>query len=364
MKVGLTEKHGMALEQSQFPPQGVVYRFVEYERKGSKLFRSPIKGYFSRYNDQDVDLIESILSPIFTKRPWVYSLACYQEALAFNFLGISLPRKIRALIMRQIFLANNFKKLIFWSKAGFNTLESYGGETDTRIKDKSTVVYPGVRKVDKGLVRYKDKDLTLLFSGDFFRKGGVNVIDVFETVQNEWPDLTLYLCCDEAIDFNTEDIALRTRYLSKIKNNQNIVFGRVDRATMLNKILPLTDIFLLPTYNEAFGYSVLEAMAFGIPVITTNIMAMPEMIAQGASGYMINLDDYDCDQLFSGYSVSQIPHEFNAHITKNLSHYLSELLESLDLRKELGLNGREIAIEKFSFSNRALQMQTIYHGIN
>ena len=36
-------------------------------------------------------------------------------------------------------------------------------------------------------------------------------------------------------------------------------------------------IGLLPTYNDSYGYSVIEFFSYGCPVITTNILALPEI---------------------------------------------------------------------------------------
>src|SRR5690606_14442564 len=114
--------------------------------------------------------------------------------------------------------------------------------------------------------------------GDFFRKVGAHVVDAFERIQDDFPEATLRVCCNERLDFNTPDRALREKYLRKIHNNKRIIFGRVPREVMLNQVLPNTDIYLLPTYDEAFGFAILEAMAYGIPVIASNVFAIPEII--------------------------------------------------------------------------------------
>ncbi|MFT4803964.1 MAG: glycosyltransferase involved in cell wall biosynthesis [Psychroserpens sp.] len=44
---------------------------------------------------------------------------------------------------------------------------------------------------------------------------------------------------------------------------------------MLEQVLPETDVFVSPTYEEAFGFALLEASAYGIPVISTNHYAIP-----------------------------------------------------------------------------------------
>lgn len=360
IRVGLTEKHGMAAEQAQFPPEGVEYSFPAVMRAGSRIFTSPIKGYLSKFDLSGCDIVESVISPVITEKPWVYSLACYQEALAFDYFGVRTPRFLRNLFMQNLLCRENCKKLVFWSEAGKQTLKTYAGISNQTIWEKSVAVYPGIRSVDPALIRFNDDKVNILFSGDFFRKGGANVIDAFEEAQKRFPHISLRVCCDEKIDFNTSNEEMRQHYLDKIRSNPDITFGRVSRERMINEILPDTDIYLLPTYAETFGFAVLEAMAFGIPVISTNHMAIPEMIVDGESGFMIDTLKYDMEQMFRGYVINHIPDDFKNFVTHELAKRLCELVESADLRRFMGKAGIEITRTKFSFAARNEKMKTIY----
>jgi len=264
--------------------------------------------------------------------------------------------------MKQLFLQPNFRRLLFWSNAGKETLKTYANITDQRIWEKSEVVYPAIRSVSTDLLNFNDVKVNLLFSGDFFRKGGVNVVDAFEKASMKYPSITLRVCSDENIDFNTSMSTLRSTYLKKVKSNEKITFGRISRSEMINNVLPNTDIYLLPTYNETFGFALLEAMAFGIPVIATNHMAIPEIIEEGVNGYMIDTSSYDCEELFKGYIVNDIPSDFGNHVTNNLYNHLCTLIESAELRKKMGLAGIEIVRSKFSIEERNKKMLKIYEG--
>ncbi|GGD93378.1 N-acetyl-alpha-D-glucosaminyl L-malate synthase BshA [Planktosalinus lacus] len=59
------------------------------------------------------------------------------------------------------------------------------------------------------------------------------------------------------------------------------------------KILCFTDLFLLPSEKESFGLAALEAMACGVPVISTNTGGLPEVNQQGVSGYLSKVGDVD-----------------------------------------------------------------------
>ena len=360
IRVGFTEKHGMSAELSQHPPPGVQYSFLQPLRP-SAFLQSPIKGYMGHYETGEEDLIEAVLSPVRTRSSWVYSCENFVAAAAFNLLGCPVPRSLRVAYIKHLLMKDNCKKVMFWSLAGQRTLQSYGGIDDERLLNKVTVVYPAIRTVPDNLIRLGHHDVSLLFSGDFFRKGGVNVVDAFERAQTLFPSLTLTVCCDETIDFNTPNAALRSEYLDKLKRNRRIIMrGRVTRHEFVENILPTTDIYLLPAYVEAFGFAILEAMAFGVPVISTNYFAIPEMIEHGISGFLIDTSGFDCDRMFRGYVVDDIPAGFRSHVTETLFGYLRQLIESAELRQTFGMAGLALVRKKFSFETRNRMMLDIY----
>jgi N-acetyl-alpha-D-glucosaminyl L-malate synthase BshA len=62
-----------------------------------------------------------------------------------------------------------------------------------------------------------------------------------------------------------------------------IFFGN---SNEIDKILSFTDLFLLPSETESFGLAALEAMAWGVPVISSNTGGLPEVNFDGISGYL------------------------------------------------------------------------------
>jgi N-acetyl-alpha-D-glucosaminyl L-malate synthase BshA len=58
-------------------------------------------------------------------------------------------------------------------------------------------------------------------------------------------------------------------------------------------VLEIADVFLLPSETESFGLAALEAMAVGVPVISSNTGGIPEVNIHGYSGYLSDVGDVD-----------------------------------------------------------------------
>ena len=58
-----------------------------------------------------------------------------------------------------------------------------------------------------------------------------------------------------------------------------------------DKLLRNTDIFVLPSYGEGMPMTILEAMSYAIPVISTNVGGVPEIVVDGETGYLIEAGD-------------------------------------------------------------------------
>jgi N-acetyl-alpha-D-glucosaminyl L-malate synthase BshA len=76
-------------------------------------------------------------------------------------------------------------------------------------------------------------------------------------------------------------------------------YGMCDRVIFLGniknpaEILSAADLFILPSEAESFGLAALEAMALGVPVISTNTGGLPEVNRHGVTGMMSNVGDID-----------------------------------------------------------------------
>jgi N-acetyl-alpha-D-glucosaminyl L-malate synthase BshA len=65
----------------------------------------------------------------------------------------------------------------------------------------------------------------------------------------------------------------------------------VGKQEQMEEILAIADLFLLTSEYESFGLAALEAMAAGVPVISTNAGGLPEIAIQGETGYLNDVGD-------------------------------------------------------------------------
>lgn len=111
-----------------------------------------------------------------------------------------------------------------------------------------------------------------------------DVIEAFYRVQKEIP-AKLMMVGDGPERSDAEDLAKSLGIKDKV-----IFFGN---SNEVDSILKYSDLFFLPSETESFGLAALEAMACGVPVISTNTGGLPEVNVQGITGFMSDIGDVD-----------------------------------------------------------------------
>ena len=110
----------------------------------------------------------------------------------------------------------------------------------------------------------------------------LDVIRVFDIVQQNI-DSELVLIGDGP------DFEKARNYVDSRKLKSKVSF--IGKSNNVDSILQKTDLFLLPSETESFGLVALEAMCFGIPVITTCSGGLTELVKDGKNGYACNVGD-------------------------------------------------------------------------
>jgi N-acetyl-alpha-D-glucosaminyl L-malate synthase BshA len=111
-----------------------------------------------------------------------------------------------------------------------------------------------------------------------------DIIKIFHKIQKEIP-AKLMMVGDGPEKEKAEKMCRKLGISDKV-----IFFGN---SNEIDRILCLTDLFLLPSETESFGLAALEAMACGVPVISSNSGGLPEVNLDGVSGYLSDVGEID-----------------------------------------------------------------------
>ena len=111
-----------------------------------------------------------------------------------------------------------------------------------------------------------------------------DVIKIFYKIQQQLP-AKLMMVGDGPEKEKAEILCQELGILDKV-----IFFGN---SNEIDKILSYSDLFLLPSETESFGLAALEAMAWSVPVISSNSGGLPEVNFDGISGYLSDVGDTD-----------------------------------------------------------------------
>ena len=111
-----------------------------------------------------------------------------------------------------------------------------------------------------------------------------DVIIIFNKIQQKIP-AKLMMVGDGPEREKAEKLCDKLNISDKV-----IFFGN---SNEIDKILSYSDLFLLPSETESFGLAALEAMAWSVPVISSNSGGLPEVNIEGVSGYLSDVGDTD-----------------------------------------------------------------------
>ena len=154
-----------------------------------------------------------------------------------------------------------------------------------------------------------------------------DVVKIFYNIQKEVPS-KLMMVGDGPEKQNAEYLCQTLGILDKV-----IFFGN---SSEIDKILCYSDLFLLPSETESFGLAALEAMACGVPVISSNSGGLPEVNINGFSGYLSNVGDVD-------------------HMSKNAISILNDEVKLSQFKK----NAKEVAL-RFEIHKILPQYEALY----
>ena len=136
----------------------------------------------------------------------------------------------------------------------------------------------------RGMMANEDEKIITHISNLRPVKRSQDVISIFYNIQKEMPAKLMLIGEGperEQIEYRCQELGI----LDKV-----IFFGK---SNEIDKILCFSDLFLLPSQTESFGLAALEAMASGVPVISSNTGGIPEVNIHGVSGFLSDVGDID-----------------------------------------------------------------------
>lgn len=179
--------------------------------------------------------------------------------------------------------------------------------------DKITVVQCAYDIPHHEPVKYDYDEKRILFVGTCYGRKGIEYLLKAASKLKEYKfhiDIVGNLNDDEKYVESLYEIVCERQLSEKVT-----FYGRLQDGE-LREIYKKASIYVLPSLWEGFGIVLLEAMSFGLPIIATNIGAIPELITDNVNGLLVPPKDED-----------------------SLARSIELLLNSDSLREKLGRNG-------------------------
>lgn len=164
------------------------------------------------------------------------------------------------------------------------------------------------------------------------KKGHHVLLDAVPGILKEAPQAVFVFAGDGP---QRENIESQIKILG-IEKNVLLLGLRADVPEVLKGI----DIFALPTLQEALGTSILEASAMRKPVVASAVGGVPEVIADGSTGFLVQPED-----------------------SRAIETAIIRLIRDEKLRREMGQNGRELVERDYSTDKMTEKVLLLYKSL-
>jgi len=312
--------------EASLADMGVTYRSVPLDRTGI----NPVRDLFSIM--KLVSIFRTIRPEVFlgyTIKPVIYGSIAAQIAgvpatytmitgLGYSFSGAGFRSRVVGMIAGFLYgVALGFNKNVFFQNP--DDMALFGDKGILREEGKAVLINGSGVDVDEFEPADFPPEISFLLIARLIRDKGIyEYVEAARMIREKYPQVTFRLA--GWLDGNPHAIAendLRTW----------IEAGDVDYLGRLSDVRPaLADcsVYILPSYREGIPRTVLEAMAMGRPVITTDAPGCRETVSNGRNGILVRVRD-----------------------VMDLAEAMESFIGNPDLIEKMGIASREIAEEKY-----------------
>ena len=264
--------------------------YVESYKDGSK-FDKLLKGicsyfHFAKillFNKPDIVHIHSSFGPSFyRKMPFIYMASVCRIPIVNHIHGADFDEfYVNASESKKKKVKKIYEKcsvLIALSEEWKECLSQIVSPSKISIVENYSILHEGALK--QRLER-KCNNIVLFLGELGKRKGCYDIPEVIAQVKKSIPDVRFVLAgAGEEVD----EKAIK-KLIDEENVSDNVEFPGWVRGDMKDKLLREADVFFLPSYNEGMPMSVLDAMGYGMPVVSTNVGGIPKIVHNGENGY-------------------------------------------------------------------------------
>lgn len=236
-------------------------------------------------------------------------------------------------------------------------------EIQQKVMKKIDVVHPPQKLlVDVNSDQLIDTEkIELLFVGrDFIRKGGLDTVIALQRLRKKYKKFHLTIVSKlDTGTYGLDDIDLY--HFEKIKDFLfNTEWITIHPELANDKVLELmknSDVGLLPTRADTYGYSILEMQAAGTPVITTDVRAIPE-INTNETGWIIEVPKNNIGE--AKYQTKKDMKQLRETIQNKLIIILEDILLNVDTIRPRRLASLKRILKDHNPQNYEKAIQKIY----
>jgi N-acetyl-alpha-D-glucosaminyl L-malate synthase BshA len=214
------------------------------------------------------------------------------------------------------------------------TLTNYGIEKDIEVIHNfidSDLYKRTVNLAHRRLIANDNEKILIHVSNFRTVKRVSDVIRIFNVVKQKIPS-KLILVGDGPDRSECEKLCRELNICSDVKF--------MGKQSALVEILSAADLFIIPSQSESFGLAALEAMSCGLPVISSSIGGLPELVVHNETGFIAEIGDID-----------------------RMAKYAIDLLTNQQKYDIFSKNCRARAIEKFNIEKITDQYENYYKKI-